>query len=151
MPHLQSCPKCQSKDFVKNGRLHGRQRYRCRVCGYNFSVAKLGKVKPPEVQRKALQLYLEGMSFRGIEGVLGDSHVTVLKWVCRWGQKIAALRREGEPKEVVQVEVDEWWAYVGAKKSESGYGCVWIEGGGQCWILWWESEASGRVGSYTSD
>ena len=20
------------------------------------------------------------------------------------------------------------------KKSESGYGCVWIEGGGQCWI-----------------
>ena len=83
-------------------------------------MAKLGKVKPPEIQRKALQLYLEGMSFRGIEGVLGVSHVTVLKWVRRWGQKIAALRREGEPKEVVQV--DEWWAYVGAKKAKVGMG-----------------------------
>ncbi len=114
-------------------------------------MAKLGKVKPPEIQRKALQCYLEGMSFRGIEEVLGDSHVTVLKWVRRWGQKIAALRREGEPKEVGQVQVDESCAYVGAKKSESGYGCVWIEGGAQCWISWWESEASGRGGSYTSD
>ncbi len=85
-------------------------------------MAKLGKVKPPEVQRKALQLYLEGMSFRGIEGVLGVSHVTVLKWVRRWGQKIAALRREGEPKEVVQVEVDELCAYVGAKKAKVGMG-----------------------------
>ncbi len=116
MPPIQSCPKCQSKDFVKNGRLHGRQRYRCRVCGYNFTVAKLAKVKPPEIQREALQWYLEGMSFRGIERVLGVSHVAVLKWVRRWGQKRAALRREGEPKEVVQVDVDELCAYVGAKK-----------------------------------
>jgi transposase-like protein len=32
------------------------QRYKCKACGYNFTVDKLGKVKPPEIQQMALQL-----------------------------------------------------------------------------------------------
>ena len=31
-----------------------------------FTVSKLGKSKPPEVRRMALQLYLEGLNLRGI-------------------------------------------------------------------------------------
>ena len=33
------------------------------------TVSQLGKVKPPEVLRMALQLYLEGVSFRGIDRI----------------------------------------------------------------------------------
>ncbi len=53
----------------------------------------------------ALQLYLEGVSFRGIEQIWKVSHVTVLKWVRRWGKAIEGMRKEAEPKEVRQVGI----------------------------------------------
>ncbi len=68
----------------------------------------------------------------------------MLKWVHQWGKAIERLRREAEPKEVRQVEIDELCSYIGEKKSESGYGWVWIESGGKGWILWWETRVSGR-------
>ncbi len=76
MNPISACPKCGSQEYRKNGKVRGRQRYLCQKCGYNFSVPKLGKAKPPEVQRQALHLYVEGMSFRGIQRWLGISHVT---------------------------------------------------------------------------
>jgi len=92
----------------------------------------------------ALQLYLEGLSLRGIERLLKISHATVLKWIRQWGKAIERLRREAEPKEARQVEIDELCSYIGEKKNKSGYGWMWIESGGKCWILWWETRVSGR-------
>jgi transposase-like protein len=43
----------------------------------------------------ALQLYLEGLSLRGIERLLKISHVTVLKWVRQWGKTIAKPENVG--------------------------------------------------------
>jgi insertion element IS1 protein InsB len=122
MTLIRACPKCKSKHFIKNGKLHARQRYECKACGYNFTVSKLGKSKPPEVRRMALQLYLEGLSLRGIERLLKISHVTGLKWVRQWGKAIERLRREAEPKEVRQVEIDELCSYIGEKKQK----WVWV-------------------------
>jgi transposase-like protein len=53
----------------------------------------------------ALQLYLEGVSFRGIERIWKVSHVTVLKWVRWWGKAIEAMRKEAKPKKVRQVGI----------------------------------------------
>jgi transposase len=122
MTLIRACPKCKSEHFIKNGKLHARQRYEYKACGYNFTVSKLGKSKPPEVRRMALQLYLEGLSLRGIERLLKISHVTVLKWVRQWGKAIERLRRETEPKEVRQVEIDELCSYIGEKKAKVGMG-----------------------------
>lgn len=44
----------------------------------SFTVSKLGQVKPPEVLRMVLQLYLKGLSFRGIEQIWKVSPVTVI-------------------------------------------------------------------------
>jgi hypothetical protein len=44
--------------------------------------------------------YLEGVSFRGIERIWKESRVTVVRWVCRWGRAIEAMRQEAKPKEV---------------------------------------------------
>jgi transposase-like protein len=49
-------PSVGDEEFVKNGRLHGKQRYKCKACDYTFTVSKLGQVKPLEVLRMALQL-----------------------------------------------------------------------------------------------
>ena len=57
-------------------------------------MSKLGQVKPLEGLRMALQLYLEGLSFRGIERILQVSHVTVMRWVRQWGKAIEAMRKE---------------------------------------------------------
>lgn len=78
---IPTCPKCRNENIVKSGVVKGRQRYLCKRCQYYFSVNKLGKKIDDYYVTKALQLYLEGMSLREIERILGVSHVTVSSWV----------------------------------------------------------------------
>jgi len=79
------CPRCQSPQTVKAGQVSGRQRYKCKSCVYHFTVQKKGKEIDPYYVTKALQLYLEGLSYREIERIIGVSHVTVSKWVRQHG------------------------------------------------------------------
>jgi transposase len=53
----------------------------CKPCNYFFSVNKLGKKIDDYYVTKALQLYLEGLSFREIERIIGVSHVSISNWV----------------------------------------------------------------------
>jgi transposase-like protein len=78
---LNLCPKCESENIVKSGIVKDRQRYLCKNCKYFFTVNKLGKHIDTYYVIKALQLYLEGLSYREIERILGISHVTVMNWV----------------------------------------------------------------------
>ena len=88
MATLPSCPKCASQNHVKSGVINNRQRYRCKDCGYNFTVSKLGKEIDSYYVIKALQLYIEGVSYREIERILGVSHVSVINWVKKYGLKV---------------------------------------------------------------
>lgn len=76
-----ACPKCQNNQVVKSGVINNRQRFLCKKCTYYFTVNKLGKKIDNYYVTKALQLYLEGLSYREIERILGVSHVTVSNWV----------------------------------------------------------------------
>jgi transposase-like protein len=76
-----ACPKCQSDDLAKSGVVKGRQRWKCKGCGYHFTVNKLGKRIDSYYVVKALQLYIEGVSYREIERLLGISHASVMNWV----------------------------------------------------------------------
>ncbi|WP_064715611.1 helix-turn-helix domain-containing protein [Flavobacterium succinicans] len=78
---LLCCPKCQSDHLIKSGIITNKQRYSCKKCNYFFTVNKLGKKIDDYYVTKALQLYLEGLSYREIERILGVSHVTVSNWV----------------------------------------------------------------------
>lgn len=78
------CPKCQSTHIVKSGVVKGRQRYSCKDCNYHFTVFKDGKHIDPYYVIKALQLYIEGVSLREIERLIGVSHVSVLNWVKKY-------------------------------------------------------------------
>lgn len=81
------CPKCKSHDIVKSGMAKGKQRYKCHGCNYNFTVMKQGKSIDPYYVIKALQLYIEGVTLREIERILGVSHVSVMNWVKRYNIK----------------------------------------------------------------
>jgi transposase-like protein len=78
---ILACPKCQNNQIVKSGIVKNRQRYLCKPCNYFFSVNKIGKKIDDYYVTKALQLYLEGLSFREIERIIGVSHVSISNWV----------------------------------------------------------------------
>ncbi len=78
---VKTCPKCQHFEAIKAGIVQNRQRYKCKSCGYHFSVEKLGKRIPDYYQIKAFQLYIEGLTYREIERILGISHVSIMNWV----------------------------------------------------------------------
>jgi transposase-like protein len=81
------CPQCGHPQFVKAGVIKDRQRYKCKGCSYYFTVNKKGKEIDPYYVIKALQLYIEGVSYREIERLLGISHVSVMNYVKRYRLK----------------------------------------------------------------
>ena len=81
---ILACPKCQNNQIVKSGIVKNRQRYLCKSCNYFFSVNKLGKKIDDYYVTKALQLYLEGLSFREIERIIGVSHVSISSWIKKY-------------------------------------------------------------------
>jgi len=82
-----TCPKCDSTEATKSGVIGDRQRFKCKQCGYHYTVAKVGKEINSYYVIKALQLYIEGVSYREIERLLGVSHVSVMNWVKKYGVK----------------------------------------------------------------
>lgn len=113
-----NCPKCKSSSHRKNGIVNGRQRYKCHDCGYNYSVELKSTASSPFVKRQALQLYLEGLGFRSIGRILGVSHVSVQKWIKKFGQELEELKSENT---ISVFELDEMHTYIGNKKgTETG-------------------------------
>lgn len=82
------CPKCDSQQITKSGLINGTQRYKCKSCNYNYTVQKLGKSIDSYMVIKSLQLYIEGVSYREIERLLGVSHVSVMNWVKKYNVKM---------------------------------------------------------------
>lgn len=83
-----SC-KCGSCNCVKAGKAHGKQRYKCRICGCRF-VGIRSKPKSMEGRQKLLSLYLEGLGIRSIGRLLGVCHTTVQYCIRRMAQTCVA-------------------------------------------------------------
>ena len=62
---IDLCPNCGSDHYIKSGIVNDRQRYKCKKCSYFFSVNKIGKKIDDYYVNKSLQLYLEGLTYRG--------------------------------------------------------------------------------------
>jgi len=123
-----NCPKCKSDNKIKAGFIKAMQRYKCKECGYHFTVELKSTAKPMSMKKAALHLYLEGLGFRSIGRFLGVSNVSVLQWIRSFGKGIHDLHSES--KEIEMVEVDEMHSYIGSKKTTVGYGLLLIDVGG---------------------
>jgi hypothetical protein len=130
------CPKCQNERVVKSGIVNERQRYTCKTCRYAFTVFKLGKKIDEYYVTKALQLYLEGLSYREIERIIGVSHVTISNWV-----KSYNVQRPPHPKFHSTYKIlnhDELQVYLKNKENLSGAGMVITELGDKFMLIKWE-------------
>ncbi|MDR1345478.1 MAG: hypothetical protein LBK03_02090 [Bacteroidales bacterium] len=108
------CPKCSCGKSAKSGIIKGKQRYKCKECGYNYTVTLKSTTKPKSLKKKALYLYLEGMSFRSIGKILGVSNVSVLNWIKSLGKELEELGVADQKIKIV--EVDEIYSYIVSKK-----------------------------------
>lgn len=131
-----ACPKCQSEELIKSGVVKGRQRYRCKPCGFSFTVLKEGKSIDPYYVIKALQLYIEGVTYREIERILGISHVSVMNWVKKYNIS-APENYEYRPtyKVLTHKELLEFFA---EKESLKSSGCMITELGDKFMMIKWE-------------
>jgi transposase len=129
---MTNCPKCQSGTCVKDGIVQGRQRYRCKDCGYRHTVKERGL--GADKKRQALELYLEGLGFRSIGRFLRCSHVAVYYWIKSYGAAIEGIRSSAGVK---VVEMDEMHTYVGSKKTIAGSGLLLIDMGNASSTAWW--------------
>ena len=126
MQTTNRCPKCGSIKYVKHGKVKNRQRYKCKECGYHFTVFKLGKRIERELVVRAIQLYLEGMGFRSIERILGVSHVSVMNWVKKLGKSIDQMKKP-YPTEFKVVEMDELCSYIKERKTKHRASALIVE------------------------
>ena len=116
---IMQCKKCKSENYVKNGFEKGKQRYKCKVCGCNFTDTPQ-RGYSWEMRLQALHLYLEGLGFRSIARFLKISNVTVLNWIKAFG---ASIEYQTAAK-VDFMEIDEMHHYV--KKKTKSYGSGWL-------------------------
>jgi transposase-like protein len=112
------CRKCGSEKSVKNGRHLGRQRYKCKDCGFQFTQEQ-PKGKDLETKCLAIILYVNGLSFRAIAKIVKVSHKAVHDWVKSFGLE---TYEKPKPQGEIVIELDEMWHFLHSKKTNTGYG-----------------------------
>jgi DNA-directed RNA polymerase subunit M/transcription elongation factor TFIIS len=133
---MRVCPQCQSKIVVKSGVVNDKQRYKCKDCGYHFTVNKIGKQIDMYYVTKALQLYLEGLTYREIERILGVSHVSVMNWVKKYNvYKVKNLDYHPTYRILSQIELSKYFA---DPNNTKGAGVIVTELGDKYMVIKWE-------------
>lgn len=112
------CPYCEQVErVVKAGTNHtGSKRHRCQNCQRYFTVHKKPMGYDPLLKAQAVQLCLEGMSFRAVGRTLSINFQSVINW---FNQAHDALPHQVEDQMTTEtVEIDELFTYVGKKRGK---------------------------------
>ncbi len=117
------CKRCRSAEQVKNGFMRGRQRYRCKGCGLNFTDTP-PRGMPFQLKVVAVLLYVSGLSMNRTAKLLGVSTPSVMAWIEQFAKEHAP-KPEPEGRAVV-IELDEMWHYLKKSPTSSGYGRLGI-------------------------
>src|SRR5437868_449919 len=101
-----ACPLCQQNQYViKSGRNRtGTQRYRCQQCQGYFTPQPKPLGYEPQLRRQALQLHLEGTSFRAIGRLLGVHNQSVINWFNAAEKTLPAQVSDDTPTDYIEVD-----------------------------------------------
>ena len=83
------CKRCGGGEHTKNGRMRGKQRYRCRACGLNFTDTP-PRGKPLALKVTAVLLYVSGLSTNRTAKLLGVSTPSVQAWIEQSSPRLTA-------------------------------------------------------------
>lgn len=130
------CKKCNSEHIVKNGIVLGKQRYKCKECGYNFRLGD-DRTNDKTTAKKALCVMLYAMakgSFRMIGRILGVDPALVYRWIKAYGE---SLPEPEVPGDIQHMEFDEMWHFIGSKKTDFGSSRLLTVAQGELWPGFW--------------
>lgn len=144
------CPRCGSTHIRKNGNKKRKQNNICVDCRRQF----IDDYDPPQgycddMKRECIQMYLNGMGFRGIEreiagGIIppatllrvkGVHHTTIIYWVKQLGEQLPDAPEEDEIPEVGEldearnvcwVKKNKIWQWISGKSFRSRHSCLGI-------------------------
>jgi transposase-like protein len=122
------CCHCGSGNYHKSGKTKGKQRYKCKGCGYHFTNTH-GRGKPPELRLQALKMHTESVGFRAIARLLGVDVATVVNWVRDEGRTLMQQIKHSLPESLDPmdiIEIDEMWHYTQKKSANCGYGLLYL-------------------------
>src|SRR5215210_8075502 len=117
------CKRCGAGEHVRNGLMRGKQPYRCKACGLNFTDTP-PRGMPLAMKVTAVLLYLSGLSMNRTAKLLGVSTPSVMSWIERFA-KVYAQKPEPEARAAV-VELDEMGHYLKKSGTSSGSGRLGI-------------------------
>ena len=135
------CSKCGSSEYVKNGYVKEKQRYKCGECGCNFTEGDRRCKHDKQTKYLAVKMYLNNCGFRRISHVLKVPLSTCFVWIKQAGKIVDAMVKDEQEKERVDkievLEMDELYTYVKKNRKEtqsqggtatpmSEYGLLWI-------------------------
>lgn len=118
------CPSCQSTLVKKNGHTHnGKQNYRCLTCNRQFVQEPNQKIIDDKTKNLVRRALLERVSLHGICRIFEVSMPWLLEFLDDIIQEIpqdlnAEVVEENDEIEVVVLEADELWSYVGTKTNQ---------------------------------
>lgn len=115
------CPSCSSHLVKKNGHIHNRkQNHRCLACGKQFVFEPHQKVVDEHTKQLIRKTLLERISLEGVCRVFDVSMPWLLEFIDSLIKELpedlnAEVVTEDDELEVVVLEADELWSYVGSK------------------------------------
>ena len=116
---MPECKNCKSKSVVKNGITRGKQRYKCKECGYNFVIGD-DRTNEKIAAKKAMCVILYSLgkaSYNMLAHIFDTWPSLVYRWIAEAGAKLPEQEISGEIK---QMEFDEMWHFIGDKKTNFG-------------------------------
>jgi hypothetical protein len=120
-----NCPKCESDLIKKNGHTrHGKQNFRCLECGKQFSENAQSNLIPEHTKTLIGKSLLERISLNGICRVFDVSMPWLLDYIdiliSQLPEDLNAevTCSEDDDLELIKLEADELWSFVGSKKND---------------------------------
>ena len=116
---MVECKNCKAEEVVKSGRVRGKQRYKCKECGYHFVIGD-ERTNEKILAMKALCVLLYSLgkgSYNMLGKLFGRNRSLIYRWIREAGLNTEEPRVEGEIKEI---EFDEMWHYIESKKQNFG-------------------------------
>jgi IS1 family transposase/transposase-like protein len=122
---MPNCPKCGSKDVVKNGFIHnGNQNHKCKACGRQFVEAPRQKLISEETKALIDKLLLEKIPLAGIARVCNVSETWLQDYVNRKYEVIPQqVNVSAKKKGRLTIQCDEMWSFVGNKGNKQW---IWL-------------------------
>jgi transposase-like protein len=114
------CPRCGGTALIKSGHARGKQRWRCKGCGLQFT-RTTPRGMPAAIKREAVELYCTGLSMNAIAKRFGVAAQSVLRWVRDHADEHCP-RPEPDGATACVVELDEMWHFVQKRPTNSGSG-----------------------------